>query len=105
MLFTGRDALAGAAGRGQSVLHADPGLARGFHLVGHGQAGLDGAGQVAQGDLAGGGAAAGHQAARGRAQGRVAAAVAVGRVAGDRGAGRGMSDQAGLHRVGAVTGA
>lgn len=43
MMLAGRDALAGAAGGGQAMLHtAHATLAGSFHLVYHGEAGLDG---------------------------------------------------------------
>lgn len=43
VMLAGRDALAGAAGRWQAVLHtAHATLAGDFHLVHHGEAGLDG---------------------------------------------------------------
>lgn len=83
VMLAGGDALAGAAGGGQAVLHAcQAALARRVQLVHHGKAGLDGGWQVAQGDLTGGGAPAWHKACGGHPQGGVTAAVAVRGLAG-----------------------
>lgn len=70
VMLAGGDALAGAAGGGQAMLHAcQAALARRVQLVHHGKAGLDGGRQVAQRDLTGGGAPAWHKACGGHPQG------------------------------------
>lgn len=49
VVLAGWDALAGAAGGGQAVLQTGhAALAGGFHLVHHGEAGLDGGRQVSE---------------------------------------------------------
>lgn len=93
--FAGGDAVAGEGARGAG------GVGRGA------QPQLQGRGERAQGQLAGGGAAAGLQARGGGAQGRVAAAaVAVRRgLAGHGGPGRGVAHQTRLNGLGALAGA
>lgn len=79
VVLAGRDALARAAGGGQAVLRTDhAALAAAFHLVHHGEAGLDGRRQVSKRYLAGGGAPTRHEPRGGHPEGRVPTAVAVG---------------------------
>lgn len=94
-MLAGRDALAGAAGRREAVLRtAQAALTGRLHLVHHGQAGLDGGRQVSERYLTGGRAPAGNEPGGRHPERRVAAAVAVRRLAGPRGPSRGLSDQA-----------
>lgn len=82
-MFAGRDALAGAAGRGEAMLHtAHTALTGGLHLVHHGEAGLDGGRQVPERYLTGGRVPTGHEPRGGHPERRVPAAVAVRRLAG-----------------------